>query len=161
MSDSFSITPTRTFGDAYGAIMQLRLARLSAYGGMLLSACFVGAAAWLSAPWWVGLITGVVWLVLVWPLLMALQARKIMRTLEREGPSTFTFDAEAVTYQSRSIHVRVLWTGMARVWLTKRRCFLYFTPRVAWFFQRSELRPEGEAAVLAFARAAGVKVEGR
>ena len=160
MSGTFSITPQRTFADAYGAVMQLWLARPSAYGWMLLMVAIVGAAASVSAPWWVGLMTGVVWLAVVCPLLVALQARKIMRALEREGPSTFTFDVEAVTCQSRSIHVRVLWTGMARVWLTKRRCFLYFTPRVAWFFQRSELRSEGEAAVLAFARTAGVKVEG-
>lgn len=160
MSDTFSITPSRAFRGTYGAVMQLWLARPSAYGWMLLMAVVVGVASSVSAPWWCGLIAGGVWLVAMCPLLVALQARKIMQALKREGPSTFTFDAEAVTCQSRSIQARVLWTGMARVWLTETRCFLYFTPRCAWFFRRCDLKPEGETVVLAFAKAAGVKVEG-
>ncbi len=160
VGEAFSITPVRTFGDMYGAIAQLWLLTRSGYLGMLLMAGVMAGVFSLSSPWWVAIAGGLVWTAVMWPCLLALQSWKILRHVKREGSSTFTFDAEGVHCRARSVETKVLWTGMVRIKLTKQRFFLYFTPRCAWFLRRDDLRPEGEAAVLAFADAAGVKVEG-
>ena len=156
----FSITPMRTFGDIYGAIAQLWLFTRSGYLGMLLMAGVMAGVFSLSSPWWVAIVGALAWTAVIWPCMLALQSWKTLRHWKREGPSTFTFDAEGVHCRARHVETRVLWTGMVRVKLTKRRCFLYFTPRLAWFLRRADLGPEGEAAVLAFAAEAGVQVDG-
>jgi hypothetical protein len=160
MEQAISITPVRTYADTFGAVTQLWLGTPSGRWGILLMAAVMAVVFSLSAPWWIGTAGGLFWAFAMWLFLLALQSWKIMQTVRREGASTFTFDEDGVLCRARTMEMRVTWSGMARVRMTKQRCFLYFTPRCAWFIRRDGMKPGEEASILGLAMKAGAKVEG-
>ena len=160
MEPSISITPIRTYRDTFGAVTQLWLDTPSGRWGILFMAALMSVVFSLSAPWWIGITGGLFWALAMWLFLLALQSWKIMQASRREGASTFTFDDSGVLCRARTMEVRVPWSGMVRVRMTKQRCFLYFTPRCAWFIRRDGMKPGEEAAILALAGKAGCKIGG-
>ncbi|MBT2116102.1 hypothetical protein KK141_01040 [Dyella sp. LX-66] len=160
MTEFISITPVRTYGDTFSAVAQIWLTTPSSRWGMVVMfALIAGVNAW-SGPWWMAIVGGALWLLLIVPLAIALQSWNILRSARREGPSTFAFGEEGVVCRSKTMEARVLWSGMVRVLLTKQHCFLYFTPRFAWFLRRDGMSSSEEIAILKLASDAGVKVQG-
>ncbi|WP_458072369.1 YcxB family protein [Rhodanobacter sp. BL-MT-08] len=94
------------------------------------------------------------------PCLFAAQAWTALQASRKRGSPKFRFDREGISCDSGKLHTSASWSGVNRIRLTRRTCFIYLSPRCAWFFGRDELTPEDESLLFDFAKSENVKFHG-
>nr|WP_255548780.1 YcxB family protein [Luteibacter sp. dw_328] len=94
------------------------------------------------------------------PFLFALQSWRTLRATRDSGAPVFSFDEEGAACANGAIVTRLPWSAIHRIKFDARTCFVYVTPRAAWFFGRDLLTKDQEAALSDFARRFNVKLEG-
>ena len=156
MDSVITFSSKRTFARSFRITLQLWFAAPYGYAFTAGLAAFMGYLFYDSGSPWMTALSGIAWVAVMLPLLLAAQAWKIWRWYRTAGQPTFFFDAEGATLKSGEVVVRVPWSGIKRILLTRRTCFLYLAPRVAWFFERDEVSQQDEQRILDFAKGASV-----
>ncbi|HTV85830.1 MAG TPA: hypothetical protein VME63_10500 [Dyella sp.] len=161
MSEVITVSARRTFKRSFVVAVQLWFGAPSGY------AATIGLAALMAylfydgrSPWMTG-ITGIAWVALMIPFVLAMQAWKITRWYHALGQPILSFDAESATLRSGDIVTRIPWSGVKRIKLTGKTCFIYITPRLAWYFARDEANRQDEKGILNFAQRANVQLVGK
>ena len=160
MVEVVKISGRRTYGDAFIAAMQLWFAKPSGYVGVLFIAAVFAYPARDDFPLWIVALVGLVCAVTMMLFGFALQAWKMVQWVSDVGVPAYTFDHSGGSCQSRGMVTHVPWSSIHQLRLTKRICFVYVTPRAAWFFRRDSLTPHEESALFELARRANVRLRG-
>lgn len=160
MTDAVTLTARRTFWGTFPRMAELWFSGPSGYISTLVIIALFTFAFSNGAPMWLAVIGGLAWVAMMLPFLFAMQSWITIRHAREAGLPVFTFDKEGAGCKSGKLEARAPWSGINRVRLTRRTCFVYVTKRSVWFFGRGELTSSEETALLAFVRASDVKLQG-
>lgn len=160
VEQSVTFTSQRTFGSTFVRAAQIWFSRPSGYVSTLVIIGIFTFALHGTGPLWLAALGGFAWIALMLPFLFAMQSWTTVRAARRTGLPLFKFDSKGMSCNSGQLQMSTPWTGINQMRLTRRSCFVYVTPRAAWFFGRNELSAEDEAQLLGFARASNVKLLG-
>lgn len=160
MSEVVVVTAKRTFWNMFSAFARLWFDGPSGYFSVFFVVGLFTYLSYQGSPLWLGISMGVAWLLVMLPLLFAMRAWQTMRLTRRMGQPVFTFDANGATCRFGEMETRVPWSGVHRVKITRTTFCFFVTQRVAWLLGRDALGPGDERAILAFSRAANVRLPG-
>ncbi|WP_146171650.1 YcxB family protein [Luteibacter sp. OK325] len=158
---AITVTAPRTFFRTFAVMAQLWFAVPSGYVTVAFMFVLITFSFHNPAPLWLAASCGLGWVVAMFPFLLALQAWRVLRATKESGVPVFTFDEEGAACATGAVVTRLPWSGIHRIRFDARTCFVYVTPRAAWFFGRALLTKGQEAALSDFARRSNVKLEGR
>ncbi|MHA6206253.1 YcxB family protein [Dyella soli] len=161
MDDVVTVTAKRTFTSSFVVAAQLWFGTASGYVSALVLAAIMAYVFHDAGSPWITAAAGVAWVALMIPFVLGLQAWRIARWYRTLGPPVFSFDPDSATCRCGEMVTRMPWSGIRRIRLTRKTCFVYITPRAAWFFAREEISRHDEAALLDFARRSGVQLDGK
>jgi len=156
-----TVTAKRTLPRSFVVATQLWFGTPSGYVSVVVLAGVMAYVCYDAASPRLTILAGLAWVTAMVPFVLAMQAWKITHWSRTVGQPVFSFDAENVTCKSGDMVTRIPWSGIKRLRLTNKTCFVYLTTRVAWFFSRSEMSKLDEAALLDFARLSNVRVAGK
>lgn len=160
MDACVTFTSSRTFGSNFVRVAQMWFAGAAGYVSILVIVGVFSAISYGSQPIWMGALGGAAWVAIMLPCFFALQAWTAVQASRKRGNPKFKFDRDGISCESGKLHTSAPWAGINRIRLTRRTCFVYLSPRCAWFFGRDELTPEDESQLFNFARAENVKFQG-
>ncbi len=160
MFDAVTVSGERTVGDVFVAIVRLWLAQPSSSLLVAVLAIAFGFPLHGEAPLWLAVLGAIAWASIMVLFFLALQTWKITSQARAMGALVYTFDEQGVRCQHGSMVTSVPWSGIVRVKLTDRTCFLYVSPSVMWVFPRRHLTSDQASCLCALARNARVRLEG-
>lgn len=155
------VTANRRFGELFLAFGRLWFSTASGYVAILV---IIGIFAFIydkPAPVWLAALGGMTWVAVMLPLRFSLQSWQVMRSARKVGVPVFTFDREGASCDVGTARTCAPWGNFRRIEQTRSTFFIHARSGSSWFFARHELSAEDEAAVVGFARAAGLKIVGR
>lgn len=155
-----TLTSRRTFGSNFIRIAQMWFAGPSGYISVLVIVGIFTFISYNTQPIWLAALGGIAWIAFMLPCLFAMQSWIALRATHSRGMPIFKFDSNGISCDSGKLHTSAPWSGINRLRLTRRTCFVYLTPRCAWFFGRNELSPQDEALLFNFAKASHVRLQG-
>ncbi|HEY4144735.1 YcxB family protein [Pinirhizobacter sp.] len=158
MDEVITVSARRTFLQSFVVVLQLWFGAPTGYVATVGLAAFMAYLFYDAGSPWVTAVAGLAWVALMIPFVLAMQAWKITRWYHALGQPVFLFDADSATLKSGDMVTRIPWSGIKRVKLTGKTCFLYITPRLAWYFARNEVSKQDEVGILNFAQMANVRL---
>jgi len=158
MTGAITVTAPRTFVRSFLVLVKLSLATPSGYRSIAMMFVVITLAFSLSSPLSLAALDGAGWVIAMMPSLFAFQAWRVVRNARDLGAPIFTFDETGAACANGAIVTRLPWSAISRLTFDARTCFVYVTPRSAWFFARDLLSKDDEAAVSEFARRSAVRL---
>ena len=158
MTGAITVTAPRTFVRTFLVLIKLCFTTPSGYRSIATMFGVITLAFSLSSPLWLAALAGGGWVVAMLPCMFALQAWRVVRNARDLGAPVFTFDESGAACANGAIVTRVPWSAISRLSFDARTCFVYVTPRSAWFFARDLLSKDDEAALSEFARRSAVRL---
>jgi hypothetical protein len=158
---AITVTAPRTFFRTFAIAAQLWFSAPSGYVTVAFMFVLITFSFHNPAPLWLAALGGLGWVAAMLPFLFALQSWRTLRATRDSGAPVFTFDEQGAACANGVIVTRLPWSAIHRIKFDARTCFVYVTPRAAWFFRRDLLTKDQEAALSDFARRSNVTLEGR
>ncbi|RUL72167.1 hypothetical protein [Dyella choica] len=150
----------RTFFNSFMVVIKLWLRTKWSYLFLTGLAAVMALAFNTLAPLWLAILGGLAWAVAMVPLLLVLQAWKIMSLSRKLGLPTFSFDEEGAACKGGEIETRIAWSGVKRMRFVGTTCLVYLTPSIAWFFDSCDLSQQELSIITDYARRAKVELIG-
>lgn len=160
MNSTVSVTAKRSFAGSFSIATQLWFATPSGYLSIVFIAAMMAYIFYDPGYPWIAIGGGLAWVAVMLLFVFTVQAWKITKWSQTMGQPVYLFDEESATCQSGQMVTRIPWSGIKRIRLTRKTCFLYITKQTVWFFGRDELSKQDESTMLEFARRSNVKLTG-
>lgn len=157
---AITVTASRTFFRTFAIAARLWFAAPSGYVAVAFMFVLITFSFHNPAPLWLAALGGLGWVSAMLPFIFALQSWRTLRATRDSGAPVYSFDEEGAACTTGAVVTRLPWSAIHRIKFDARTCFVYVTPRAAWFFGRDLLTKDQEAALFDFARRSNVRLDG-